>query len=202
VQANLRVLEVSPTGDQQTTPSLASSPTDRLRLRGIYRQLGSVFRQAGSKQRPQSRSLREQVPQNADISCCDTVAELLFTQDFPSVTPASPVSPSASCSNLQVWGSLPAGGGIVVFNCTGKLSAFVVYTPVTATPAFTLPANATDLYAFPQADGVGSGTGSCSGVTGALGLISGSAINLASGGWEYCVDATGAIAGFTISWSQ
>lgn len=130
-------------------------------------------------------------------------SSVLFTQTFPAV-PSAPVgSIVASCSSLQSWGGpVPSGGGSVLFNCTGHTGAFVVSNPpVDATPSFTLPTNATDLYVLPALP-VGPG-GACSTYQGAIALTSGSSATLAtSGNWDYCVDATGSLTGFSISWSS
>jgi hypothetical protein len=127
---------------------------------------------------------------------------VLFTQTFPAVPNAPPGSVAASCANLQSWGGpIPAGGGSVLFNCTGYSGAFVVSNPpASATPSFTLPTNATDLYVLPAyPSGYGSG---CAAGEGAIELSSGTPVVLkTSGSWDYCVDATGAIAGFSVTWS-
>lgn len=130
-------------------------------------------------------------------------SSVLFTQTFPAVSSAPPGSMAASCSSLQSWGGpVPSGGGSVLFNCTGRTGAFVVSNPpVRATPSFTLPTNATDLYVLPALP-VGPG-GVCSSYQGAIALTSGSPVTLAtSGNWDYCVDATGSLTGFSVSWSS
>jgi len=126
-------------------------------------------------------------------------SSLLFTQNFPAV-PSGVIT--ASCATLQAWNApVPVTGGIVVFNCTGQYGAFVVNTPTNATPTFALPTNATDLYAYPSV--LGTFPSTCSGFTGAIALISESPVDLSTkGSWSYCIDATGALQGFSIAWSQ
>lgn len=125
-------------------------------------------------------------------------SSLLFVQTFPSV-PSGSISPN--CSDLQAWNQpIPVGGGFVVFNCTSYLGAFIVNAPTTATPSFTLPTNATDLYVFPSY--LGTWPSSCSAFSGAIELTSGVSVSLETkGSWDYCIDASGSLQGFSISWS-
>ena len=89
----------------------------------------------------------------------------------------------------------------MVFNCTGQFGAFMVHASVSATPAFTLPTNATDLYAFPAYEGNWPST--CAAFPGAVGLTSGTSVTFSTNGsWDYCVDATGSLPGFSVTWSD
>ncbi len=132
-------------------------------------------------------------------------SSVLFSQTFPSVPSAPPGSLTASCSTLQAWNEqVPAEGGPILFNCTQEAGAFVVSdAPATATPTFALPANATDLYvvpAYPTYTGPGTG---CAAYTEALMLTSGTPATFdSSGNWDYCVDATGSLPGFSVSWAS
>jgi hypothetical protein len=129
-------------------------------------------------------------------------SSVLFTQTFPSVPGAPPGSVTSGCATLQAWNSpVPHGGAMVLFNCTYQLGAFVVANaPVNVTPAFTLPTNATDLYVMPAV--LTTFPSNCSGWAGAIPLASGTPVDLdTSGSWDYCVDATGGLAGFSVSWS-
>ena len=132
-------------------------------------------------------------------------SSVLFSQNFPSVPTEPPGSLTASCTNLQSIESwVPTGGGYVLFNCTSSAGAFLVsYAPATATPTFSLPANASDLYALPAyPDSNGTAT-SCAGFVGAIELSSGVAATFGtSGNWDYCVDAVGALQGFSVAWSS
>ncbi len=131
-------------------------------------------------------------------------SSVLFTQTFPSVPNAPPGSIAAGCSSLQAWdGPVPAGGGSILFNCTGQVGAFAVANPpATATPTFLLPTNATDLYvvpAYPSYSGPGS---ACDSDSSAIALINASSVTLNTGGsWDYCIDAAGSLTSFSVSWS-
>jgi hypothetical protein len=131
-------------------------------------------------------------------------SSVLFTQNFPSVPTAPATSVTSSCSSLQAVGSyVPVGGGPILFNCTYELGAFVVDgAPATVVPTFTLPANATDLYVLPALPEYNGTMIDCAGFSGALEVTSGMSVALpTSGSWDYCVDATGALPAFTVSWS-
>ncbi len=132
-------------------------------------------------------------------------SSLLFTQTFPSVPTAPAGSLTASCSTLQDWtGPIPYGGGLALFNCTGEPGAFeVTNPPATVAPTFTLPTNASDLYVLPAYPEYSYGwPATCDGFYGAIELTNGTAVELDTGGsWDYCIDATGGLAGFSISWS-
>ena len=129
---------------------------------------------------------------------------VLFTQTFPSVPNAPPGSITSSCATLQAWDDqVPAGGGPILFNCTTSVGAFVVANaPATATPTFTLPTNASDLYVLPGfLTSGGPGTG-CSSFGGAIVITNSSQVTFGtSGPWDYCVDATGSLAAFSVTWS-
>lgn len=131
-------------------------------------------------------------------------SSVLFTQTFPSVPNAPPGSITASCSSLQAWdGPVPAGGGSVLFNCTGQVGAFTVANaPATATPTFTLPTNATDLYVVPAYPSYSGPDSACASDSSAIPLTNASSVTLSTGGnWDYCIDAAGSLTSFSISWS-
>src|SRR6267143_700304 len=121
----------------------------------------------------------------------------LFTHTFPNSTTGAHAT--TSCPTLTAGtASALVGPGTVRFNCGASTPAFTADGGGPITPTFSL---ATTLYTALTIVSSGAITTGC---TGGTALTSGVGITPAAGSYDYCATytGTGALPGFSLTWSQ
>ena len=126
---------------------------------------------------------------------------LIFTQTIPGNT-ESTAAIQEGCSTPSPATQVPLGGGGVIVGCGGlSWPAFNVTSLADSlTPTFTVPGSGVaGLYVFSYSGGIGE----CSTLTHSQLLTDGAAVTFPQiGGYDYCIDATAAYAGFSVGWSE
>jgi len=134
-----------------------------------------------------------------------TTIHTILTQTVPTTPSLSPAVKAGPCGSALVNDGpvlIPFGGAVVAScNGTGSGEAFDwVGGATSATPVFSLPANATDLYVIPNGSSVLT---SCGNVSGSTSLSTDVPVpGLSNGAYDYCVDATGGFPSFTVTWNE
>jgi hypothetical protein len=123
-------------------------------------------------------------------------AATLFTHTFPSGVTGARLT--TTCSTLTMGTpSAVVGPGTVRFNCGASSPAFASDGSGAVTPTFTL----TGLYTQLSIVSSGAIGTACSGGTV---LATGTSVTPAAGNYDYCASylGSGALTGFTLTWSQ
>ena len=148
--------------------------------------------------KPLRRDTRIAIAIGAVIAVSMVVAAAaLFTHTFPSGVTGAHLS--TSCTTLTMGTpSVPLGTGTVRFNCGSSTAALVATGGGPVTPTFTLSGTLYTSVAIVTSAAIGT---ACSG---GPTLASGTGVTPAAGSYDYCAtySGTGALTGFSLSWSQ
>ncbi len=148
--------------------------------------------------RPVRRDTRIAVAIGAFVAVAMVVgAATLFTHTFPSGVTGARLT--TSCTALTMGtASAPVGPGTVRFNCGSSSPALVADGSGPVTPSFSFTGTLYTQLAIVSSAAIGT---AC---TGGTVLTSNSAVTPAAGNYDYCATyiGSGALTGFTLTWSQ
>ena len=142
-------------------------------------------------------SMRLLVPLSLISVVVTGVVVASMTQSFPAVVVPAPPGATSGCANLtNETNPVAPLGGTLRFDCASAGAAFSTSGGV-STPTFTLPTGYTRL---------GYVSHSATSCSGSPELISGNAVTIAAGGYDYCVDynvvGAATLPSFTVTWSN
>ncbi len=124
-------------------------------------------------------------------------ASTLFTHTFPTGTTGAHAT--TTCTTLTMGTpSAPVGPGTVRFNCGGSTAALTADGVGPVTPTFSLTGTLYTGLTIVSSAAIGT---AC---TGGTALTSAAPMTPAAGSYDYCASytGTGALIGFTLTWSQ